>query len=107
MSNPAIEPAELTDPILIKRAKVAKWVSLGQKVGYGLYGICCVLFAYTVISTPTQWAVNTIAICFLIGSIILLPAIIFGYAVKSAARHDRELAQEAAAKKAAREKRNP
>ncbi len=94
-----------SDPVLIKRAKIAKLVSLGQRVGYSLYLIACVLFAQTVIQTPTQWVTDLIVICLAIGSVILLPAIIFGYAVKAAARHDRELVQEAAMKKAAREKR--
>jgi hypothetical protein len=100
-------PAELTDPVLIKRAKIAKWVSWGNKVGYSLFGIACLFFGYTVIAQPTEWAANIIIVCLFVGSVILLPAIIFGYAVKAAARHDRELAHEAAAKKAARENRTP
>jgi hypothetical protein len=87
------------DPVLVKRAKVARWVSLGQRTGYGLYGLACVLFGYTVVTKPTSWAIQVIIIAFAIGSVVLLPAIIFGYAVKAAERHDRELAQLAAAKK--------
>jgi hypothetical protein len=94
-----------SDPILAKRAKVARWVSLGQRVGYGAYAIACAVFAWTVIDRPTQWSVNIIVMGLVIGSIVLLPAIIFGYAVKAAARHDRELAAEAAAKQALRQQR--
>ncbi len=92
---------DVTDPVLVKRAKIAKWVSLGQRSGYGLYGLCCVLFGYTVVTKPTSWAIQIIIVAFAIGSVVLLPAIIFGYAVKAAERHDRELAQLAAPKKQA------
>jgi hypothetical protein len=90
------------DPVLEKRAKVARWVSLGQRVGYGLYGLACAVFAWTVFDRPTQWAVNVMVVALIVGSIVLLPAIIFGYAVKAAERHDRALAAEAARKKASR-----
>jgi hypothetical protein len=98
-TDPNANEATPTDPILIQRAKVARWVSLGQRVGYGAYGVACAVFAWTVVDRPTQWSVNIIVLGLVIGSIVLLPAIIFGYAVKAAARHDRELAAEAAAKR--------
>ena len=94
-----------TDPVLVKRAAIAQWVSRGQRVGYGAFLLASIAFAQTVIWSPTSIAVNIIVICLAAGSIVLLPAIIFGYAVKAAARHDRELAAEAAAHKAAADKR--
>jgi hypothetical protein len=92
------------DPVLAKRAKIARWVSLGQRVGYGSYLIASLAFAQTVIAEPTTPVINLIVICLVIGSIVLLPAIIFGYAVKAAERHDRELAAEQAAKAARRQR---
>ncbi len=94
-----------TDPVLVKRAAIAQWVSRGQRLGYGAYLLASIAFAQTVIWSPTSLAVNFIVICLAVGSIVLLPAIIFGYAVKAAERHDRELAAEAAAKRAAADKR--
>jgi hypothetical protein len=96
-----------TDPVLAKRAKVAKWVSLGQRTGYGMYAIACAAFGYTVVTKPTSWAIQVIIVTFAIGSVVLLPAIIFGYAVKAAERHDRELAQQAALKKQAQTPTTP
>jgi hypothetical protein len=93
-----------TDPLLIKRARVAKWVSLGQKVGYSLYLIGCISFGIGV-SNPRGLWVNITIVTLAIGSVILLPAIIFGYAVGAARRHDRLLEHEAAARKAAAAKR--
>jgi hypothetical protein len=97
-----VAPNAAADPVLVQRAKVARWVSLGQRVGYGLYGLACAVFAWTVIDRPTQWAVNVMVVALIVGSVVLLPAIIFGYAVKAAERHDRALAAEAARKKAER-----
>jgi hypothetical protein len=102
--KPARSP--IADPVLAKRAAIARWVSLGQRTGYGAYGIASLAFAQTVIWQPTTAVINVIVICLVIGSIVLLPAIIFGYAVKAAERHDRTLAAEAAAKAAALQKRS-
>ncbi len=105
MSTKKPEPSPVADPVLAKRAAIARWVSLGQRTGYGAYGIASLAFAQTVIWEPTTAVINIIVICLVVGSIVLLPAIIFGYAVKAAERHDRALAAEAAAKTAATQKR--
>jgi hypothetical protein len=102
--EPASSLAEETDPLLIKRARVAKWVSLGQKVGYTLYLIGCISFGIGVANPRSLW-VNITIVTLAVGSVILLPAIIFGYAVGAAKRHDRLLAHEAATRKAAAAKR--
>ena len=94
-----------SDPVLVKRAAIAQWVSRGQRVGYGAFLLASIAFAQTVIWSPTSIAVNIIVVCLAAGSTVLLPAIIFGYAVKAAVRHDRALAAEAAAKKAVANKR--
>ncbi len=93
------------DPVLAQRASIARWVSRGQRLGYGAYALASLAFAQTVIWTPTTVAINVIVVCLVVGSIVLLPAIIFGYAVKAAERHDRALAAEAAAKKTAADQR--
>ena len=83
-------PAPAADPVLAKRAQVARLVSLGQRVGYLLMAAFCVL---VIIGFPTGFppAITTAAIvCILVGSIVLAPAIVFGYAVKAADRADRE-----------------
>lgn len=103
MSNPSMSPS--TDPVLVKRAKIARLVTLGSRVGYGLFGVAIVAFAvfmfaknnsFRFIPTVVAWAMG-------IGSICLAPSIVFGYAVKAAERHDRELA---AVKKAKDDKRS-
>jgi hypothetical protein len=86
-SRPASPPA---DPVLARRAQVARLVSLGQRAGYALLAAFCVL---VIIGFPTGFpaGVTTAAIvCIVLGSIVLAPAIVFSYAVKAAEREDRE-----------------
>ena len=79
------------DPVLVRRARIAKLVEVGQRVGYGLFGLAVVLFFvgfFTEFSTGTTTA---IVAALLVGSFVLAPAIVFGYAVKAADRADRGL----------------
>ena len=66
--------AEL-DPVRVKRAMVAKWTLLANRVGY--------LFVALAMAT-------LVLISFGIGCVLLAPSIILGYAVKAAERDDRE-----------------
>ena len=91
----------VTDPILVRRAQIARLVDVGQKVGYLLFLVAIVAFVVTKIDKPTSLLTTIIAASMGVGSLILAPAIVFGYAVKAAAREDR---QRAAAKAARAEK---
>lgn len=78
------------DPILAKRQRIERLVSLALRLGYGLFGLAMVLFfgglatdARSATSTPIIW-------CLLIGSLVLAPAMVFKYAIKAAYRADRE-----------------
>lgn len=78
------------DPILVKRAQIARLVDLGQKVGYGLFALAVVAFLVGFVIGLEQWVVTLIVACIVVGSIVLAPAIVFGYAVRSADRADRD-----------------
>lgn len=80
-----------TDPILVKRARIARAVSVGQRVGYSLFGLSVVLFFIGLVAGYTQALTNVIVGCLLVGSLILAPAIVFGYAVKAAERDEQGL----------------
>jgi bacteriorhodopsin len=97
--------APMNDPILEKRARIAKYVSLGSRSGYGCLLLSILGFVWLRVGDGGTAAVRFTTVTMVAGSIVLLPAIIFGYAVKAAARHDRELAHEAAARKAAASER--
>jgi hypothetical protein len=79
-----------TDPVRERRARIARLVEVGQRVGYALFGIAIVVFFVGLVTSFTGAVVPIIVVCLLAGSAVLAPAIVFGYAVKAAERDDRE-----------------
>ena len=78
------------DPILARRAKIARLTELGQRVGYGLFGAAVLLFIVGAVRGFTGLVTATITACLIGGSAVLAPAIVFGFAVKAADREDRQ-----------------
>ena len=78
------------DPVRARRARIARLVELGQRLGYGLFGVAVVLFFVGFATEFSGVLVAVIVAALLIGSLVLAPAIVFGYAVKAAEREDRE-----------------
>ena len=83
-------PETPDDPVLAERARIARWVDFGQRLGYGLFGLAVVAFVVGFAVGFAQWAVTLIVVSLVIGSIVLAPAIVFGYGVRAADRADRE-----------------
>lgn len=83
-------PPPAGDPIVAKRERIARLVRLGQRVGYGLFGLAIVAFVVGFAVGFEPWAVTLIVVSLVVGSIVLAPAIVFGYAVRAADRADRE-----------------
>ena len=82
--------AHAADPVRQKRARIAHLVSIGHRVGYSLFAIAVVAFGVGFAAGFTSGVVVIIEVCLLFGSLLLAPAIVFGYAVKAADRDDRE-----------------
>jgi len=78
------------DPVLARRAHISGWVARGQRVGYALFGLACVAFVIGFVVGFRGWLVTAIVTALVVGSLILAPAIVFGYGVKAADRADRE-----------------
>ena len=79
-----------SDPILAKRAQVKRWVTWGLRTGYGLYITTSALFVIAVLTDFTPALSTVMTVCFLVGSVILAPSIVFSYGVKAADRADRD-----------------
>jgi len=77
------------DPVLARRARIARLVEIGQRVGYGLFGIAIVAFLVGFFAGFDGITGSLIIGCIVFGSIVLAPAIVFGYGVKAAERDDR------------------
>lgn len=89
MSNPSPAPHE-TDPVRVRRAQIAKWALLANRVGYLFVALAMALFfvAFAVgFSAPMA---TLVIVSFVIGCVLLAPSIVLGYAVKAADRDDDE-----------------
>ncbi len=80
----------MSDPVLARRARITRWVVLGQRVGYGLFAVAVVAFVAGFVAGFRGWVVTMIVAALVAGSLVLAPAIVFGYGVKAADRADRE-----------------
>jgi hypothetical protein len=78
------------DPVRARRALIARWSLLANRIGYLLFGLAIALFVIAFAISFNGTMVTLITICLVIGSILLAPSIVIGYAVKAAEREDRE-----------------
>lgn len=78
------------DPVLERRRRIARLVAVGQRVGYSLFGLAVVLFLVGLVAGYGGIVGPAIIACIVAGSLVLAPAIVFGYAVRAAERDDRE-----------------
>ncbi|MCU1358134.1 MAG: hypothetical protein JWM89_3552 [Acidimicrobiales bacterium] len=83
--------APAADPVLVRRARIARAVSIGQRLGYLLFAVATVAFFVGLATHYTEGLVRLVVGCLFGGSAVLAPAIVFGYAVKAAEREDQGL----------------
>lgn len=69
---------------------MARGADLAQRIGYALFGVAVVLFFVGFVTGFTGAVVAAILVALGVGSVLLAPAIVVGYAVKAADREDRE-----------------
>ena len=78
------------DPVLARRARIAKFAAIGKRVGYVALGVAVVAFFAGVIAGFPAWTV-TVSVTGLIVACVVLPIpIVLGYGVRAAEREDRE-----------------
>ena len=78
------------DPVRARRARLDRLARAGQRAGYGCYVIAVVGFFVGFATSYSTALVAVIVGGLAVGSILLLPSMILGYAVKAAEREDRE-----------------
>ena len=76
--------------MLRRRAQVLQLTSAGQRFGYACFGLSMVLFFVGLVAQFPQWIVTAIVVLMVVGSVVLLPAIVFSYAAKAADKEERE-----------------
>ncbi len=81
------------DPVAARREQVRRWALLANRVGYLLFGAAIGVFVIAFVVGFSGPVVAVITTCLIVGSLLLAPAIILGYAVKAAEREDRAQGQ--------------
>jgi hypothetical protein len=78
------------DPVLARRARIARIAALGKRIGYTALLIAIVAFFIGVATSFPKWAVAVSIAGLAVSSVILPIPIVLGYGVRAAAREDRE-----------------
>jgi hypothetical protein len=79
------------DPILEKRARIARWAALGKRIGYVALLVAIIGFGAGVITDFASWTVAVSTAGLAVACVILPIPIVLGYGVRAAAREDRAL----------------
>lgn len=79
-----------TDPVIVRRRRLAHWADRGQRAGYALFGVAIVLFVVGFVVGFSSGMVTAVVATLVAGSLVLAPAIVIGYAVRAADRDDRD-----------------
>jgi hypothetical protein len=78
------------DPVLVRRARIARLAALGKRIGYLALGVAIVSFAAGVVTAFARWTV-VVSTAGLITACVILPIpIVLGYGVRAAARDERQ-----------------
>jgi hypothetical protein len=97
-AEPAPEPEpvpdagpSVTDPVLARRERIARWAMLGKRIGYGALALAVAVFSVALYWDLPEVLIGIIVACLVVACVTLAPSIVFGYGVMAADREDREL----------------
>lgn len=82
MTNPG------NDPILVRRARIARLVSAGKRIGYSATLLAIILFFVALLSDFPAGLSRAIVALLALACIVLPPAIVFGYGLRAAQRDE-------------------
>lgn len=84
------KPAKTVDPVRARRAKIAHYSLLANRIGYLFVAVAMAVFIIGFAVGFNGFVSATVITTMFIGFILLCPSIVLGYAVKAAERDDRE-----------------
>ena len=82
-------PARDDDPVRVRRARIARLVAFGQRIGYTLWLVAIVVFFVGAATSFRPVMVTVVIGCLAAGSALLAPSIVISYGVRAADREDR------------------
>ena len=77
-----------TDPVRARRAQIAKWTRLANRLGYLALALAVVLFVIAFMVGFSSPMATLVVAAMIVSFVLLVPSIILGYAVKAAERDD-------------------
>ena len=78
------------DPVLARRARIARIAALGKRIGYTALAVAIISFFVGVATSFPRWTV-VVTTTGLVAACVILPIpIVLGYGVRAAAREDRQ-----------------
>ena len=80
----------LDDPVRARRARVARASLLANRIGYLFFAVAVAVFIIGFAVGFTGAIVAIVVTALVVGSLLLAPAIVLGYAIKAAERDDRD-----------------
>lgn len=78
------------DPVRARRARVARWTLLANRIGYLLLAIAVALFFVALMLGFNATLATLVIVTMVLSFALLAPSIVLGYAVKAADREDRD-----------------
>lgn len=88
-NDPLHETPPRRDPIRRRREVISIWTQRAKRIGYLCFGISIISVAVGLLWRFTPLIGNIATSALVIGSVMLAPAIVLGYAVKAAEREDK------------------
>lgn len=76
------------DPVRRRRAAIAIWTRRANRLGYLFFTAAMILFAIALGTTFSGAMAALITAALILGSVLLAPAIVLGYAVRAAEKED-------------------
>ncbi|MDQ3178121.1 MAG: hypothetical protein M3Q72_11375 [Actinomycetota bacterium] len=81
----------MDDPIRERRARIAHWTLLANRIGYLVLALAVALFFIALAVSFNAAMATAVIVALIVALVLLAPSIVLGYAVKAAERDDREL----------------
>lgn len=78
------------DPVRARRARIASWTLIANRVGYLLLALAMSLFVVAFVFGFSAPMATAIVVTLVVSFVLLAPSIVLGYAVKAADRADAE-----------------
>lgn len=80
----------MNDPVRARRRQIAKYTKLANRIGYLCWLVALVTFVIGFLGSFNDTVSTIVITSLIVGSVLLVPTIILGYAIKAAEREDRE-----------------